>query len=316
MKHAEMSDIINESAATRRELWLLGQPPLQKILDFVDDLGVDKPGSCRRALIDEWRAANDYCEELVVREAGVADMAECSALEPELAPLVAQLVADARYRRTFDILPTRIAMVELDRLVVCQNHVTYDFVEALKPRLSPNPDPAALFRFCLPLEEPRAPVRIRRVGSQRYVFQCDSTDFRFHESVMLGPHQVSGHEPFGALAGIVGLMVGFSANFLNVIHDDDSNRLLLNNGYHRACALRELGITHVPCVVQTVTRRDELDLTAKSIVSQNPGYYFNSPRPPMLKDFGDPRIRKMVTTKKVVRVIEVSFDVADHLIHE
>lgn len=302
--------------ASSQELWLLGQPPLQKLLDFVEDQGVGELAANPKLLIDEWRAANDYYEELAKREAGIADMIECSAVDRSLEPLVEELMADPRYRRTFDVLPTRVAMVELDRLVVCQNHVTYNFVEDLKLRLGPKPDLGTLFRFCLPLETPRAPVEIRQAGTHRYVFRCDSTDFRFHESVLLRPDQIVGHEAYGALAGVVGLMVGFSSNFLNAICDDDSHRLLLNNGYHRACALRELGITHAPCLIQTVTRRDELDITAKSIVAQNPGYYFNAPRPPLLKDFGDPRIRKMVPIKKVVRMIQVSYEIDDHLIHE
>jgi hypothetical protein len=315
MNESENISTIRAEAASRDELWLLGQPPLHKFLDFVDDQGVGEQVSNAQLLVDQWRAANDYYEELAKNEAGIADMIECSGIDRRLQPLAEEVMADARYRRTFDTLPARIAMVELDRLVVCQNHVTYNFVEDLKSRLGPHPDPEALFRFCLPLDTPQTPVEIRKVGSQRYVFRCDSTDFRFHESVLLHPDQIVGHEAHGALAGIVGLMVGHSSNFLNAIHDDDSNRLLLNNGYHRACALRELGITHAPCLVQTVTRRDELDITAKPIVSENPGYYFNAPRPPVLKDFGNPRIRKMIPVKKVVRMIEISFEVDDHLIH-
>lgn len=316
MNHSERGGASSLEPANHRELWLLGQPTLQKFLNFVEEQGTEELASNPKLLVDQWRTANDYYEELEKREAGIADMIECSALDRSLEPLVEELIADPRYRRTFDILPTRIGMVELDRLVVCQNHVTYNFVESLKLRLGLNSDLQSLFRFCLPLETPSAPVEIRQAGSQRYVFRCDSTDFRFHESVLLRPDQISGHETYGALAGVVGLMIGFSSNFLNAIYDDDSHRLLLNNGYHRACALRELGITHAPCLIQTVTRRDELDITAKSIVAKNPGYYFNAPRPPLLKDFGDPRIRKMVPTKKVARMIQVSYEIEDHLIHE
>lgn len=316
MNQVKRASISTQETASQQELWLLGQPPLQKFLDFVEDQGVGECVPNRKSLIDQWRAANDVYEELAKCEAGVADMSECSALHHSLEPLVEELIADPRYRRTFDILPTRIAMVELDRMVICQNHVTYNFVEELKLRLGPNPDLATLFRFCLPLEAPSAPVEIRQVGSRRYVFRCNSTDFRFHESVLLRADQIAGHEAQGTLAGVVGLMVGFGSNFLNAICDDDSNRLLLNNGYHRACALIELGITHAPCLIQTVTRRDELDIAAKSIVAENPGYYFNAPRPPLLKDFGNPRLRKLVPTKKAVRMIEVSYEINDHLIHE
>jgi hypothetical protein len=91
-------------------------------------------------------------------------------------------------------------------------------------------------------------------------------------------------------------------------------RLLLHNGYHRACALRAMGITHAPCIVQTVTRPDELDLTAKAAVTEDPAFYFGTARPPVLKDFFDPKIRKKLPVHKQVRMIEVNFEVRDYLV--
>lgn len=301
-------------APTHEEMWLLGQAPLQKYLDFLEDLALDPVSAQRARLVQEWSRAAAYYEELERSEAGSADRPDCLPLGPELAPLAAQVMLSPRYTRTFDSLPTRIAMVELSRLVVCQNHVTRSFVDQLKAELGPHPDPAALFRFCLPLDDARAPVKLRKIGSKRYVFESDSTDFRFHESVLLRPDQLTGHEAFGTIAGVVGLIVGYSANFLNAVCDDDSGRLLLHNGYHRACALLELGITHAPCVIQTVTNRDELDIVAKPIVANDPGYFFNGPRPPLLKDFANPRIRKLLPIKKLTRMIEVNFEIKDYFL--
>ncbi|WP_283445373.1 hypothetical protein [Noviherbaspirillum suwonense] len=303
-------------AAGQQELWILGQPPLKKYLDFVDDLGREGANGIRSDRVNEWRNANDYYELLMRTERNIADAIETFSLPSELDDCAAELAADPRFRHTFESLPTAIKMVELDRLVVCQNHVNRNFVEMLKSRLGQAADIASLFRFCLPLEEYQAPVQIREADSRRYIFRSSSTDFRFHEALMLKPGQISGHESFGQIAGVIGLVVGFSSNFLNAIHDDDSGRLVLNNGYHRACALSELGITHAPCIVQTVTRRDELDLIAKPIVANDPGYFFNSPRPPLLKDFKDPKIRKLCATKKVARTIEVSYEIRDYLVEE
>lgn len=304
------------SAALHEEMWLLGQAPLQKYLDFADDRGVDAAAPRRAGLVAEWRAAAAYYEELEDRERGIADRLGRAPLAPALQPLAAQLMNSARFTRTFDSLPTQVQMVELGRLVLCQNHVTRSFVDELKARLGPDPEPAALFRFCLPMGDAPAPVQIRKVGSRRYVFRSDSTDFRFHESVLLQAGQLNGYDAYGAVSGVVGLVVGYSSNFLNAVCDDDSQRLLLHNGYHRACALLELGITHAPCVVQTVSCRDELDIVAKPIVANDPGYFFNGPRPPLLKDFADPRIRKLLPVKKLTRMIEVNFEVKDYFVEE
>src|SRR5467141_1328552 len=166
------------------EIWLLGQPPLSRLLQFVRDTVVDGPAVDRAALTAEWRAANDYYQELEQSDAGLAGLA-------------AEVQAHPHYRRCFNTLPSSFGMVELDKLIVCQRHVTHNFVEAIKTRLGPEPDPEALFRFCLPLETPDTPVEIREVGLRRYVFRCESTDFRFHEPVLLRPEQVNDYEGFG-----------------------------------------------------------------------------------------------------------------------
>ena len=296
------------------EIWLLGHPPLRSYLDFVEHTVIGGAAMDRAALVDEWRAANDYYYELRESEAGIADQTECRDLDPALTPLAAEVRKDPRYRCSFDTLPTSFGVVELDRLVVWQTHVDRQFIEILKSQLGPAPDAAALFRFCLPLGRSEAPVRIQRVGSKRFVFTSDSSDFRFHEPVLLRPDQIRDYDTFGPIAGVVGLVVGFGSNFLNVIRGDD--RFILHNGYHRACALRELGITHAPCIIQTVTGRDEIDIAAKRVVAQDPGFYFKHARPPLLKDFFDPKLRKVLPVPKISKMIEVNFEVRDFEVQE
>jgi hypothetical protein len=298
--------------AGQEEMWLLGQAPLRKYLDFIDDMGLGIDPALRPQLVREWSDAALYYEELEQREAKIADHPDCPPLDAAMLPLAEEVMASARCRRTFDSLPSRIQMVDVERLVVCQNHVTRSFVEAIKERLGPDPDPVALFRFCLPLADGPAPVRISAAGSRRYLFRSESTDFRFHEPVLLEPEQLANYASFGSVAGVLALVVGFSSNFLNAVHDDDSGRLLLHNGYHRACALLELGIRYAPAIVQTVTSRDELDIVAKAVVASDPGYFFNAPRPPLLKDFRDPRIRKILPIKRMSRVIELNYEVRDY----
>jgi hypothetical protein len=296
------------------EAWLLGQAPLRKYLDFVDDMGAPGMAPPRPDLVREWNAAAQHYEALAEREANIADHPVCPELDPALTPLIERTLASPRYTRTFDSLPSCIRMVDLAHLVVCQNHVTQTFVDAVRLRLEPAPDPLALFQCCLPLEDGAGPVDIREAGSRRYVFRSASTDFRFHEPVLLREDQMNGYRPDGAVAAALGLVVGFSCNFLNAVCDDDSGRVLLQNGYHRACALLALGVRYAPCVVQTVASRDELDLVAKSVVSNDPGYFFNAPRPPLLKDFLDPRLCKQVPVKKMMRVIELSYEVRDYFV--
>ena len=115
---------------------------------------------------------------------------------------------------------------------------------------------------------------------------------------------------------MIGVVVGYGSNYLNALYDDDHGRMVLNDGYHRACALLELGVTHAPCIVQTVSRRDELDIAARQVVANDPGYFFNGPRPPLLRDYADPHIAKLVAVKRLTKTVEVSIDVREFYVEQ
>lgn len=303
------ADVSPGGEGVREEVWLLGQPALADYLDFVERRVVGGAVD-RRALVDGWRAANDHYHALETREAGIADRAGLLDLPAAMTPLAEALAESAAFGRTFDRVPTRFGMVELDKLVVSQRRVTLPFVEALRARLEPAPDAAELFRFCQPLERRDPPVAIRRLGNGRFAFVSPSNDLRFHEAALLRPDQLAGYETFGPVAGAIGLVVGYGSNFLSVIRSE--TRMALHNGYHRACALRAAGFTHAPAVIQTVTRRDELDLVAAAAIAEDPAFYFRAKRPPLLKDFFDPRIRRVLPVRPVEKVVEVSFEIRDY----
>jgi hypothetical protein len=80
--------------------------------------------------------------------------------------------------------------------------------------------------------------------------------------------------------------------------------------------MRTLGITHAPCIIQTVTRRDELNIAASKAVAEAPEFYCRSARPPLLKDFFDPRIRKVLPVRKIRKMIEVKFKMREFHVAE
>jgi hypothetical protein len=275
---------------------------------------VDGADLDRSILVGDWRRANEYYQELEESETGIADEIEVLELDPMLAPLVADVTADSRYRHTFKTFSTRFGMVELDRLGLFQTWVSQLGTDRLQERLGPAPDPQELFRFCQPPEVPEAPVKIRKVGAERYVFTCESTDFRGLVPVLLRPDQIRDHETSSRNSGVVGLTAGFGPNFLTGVRLGEDGRVLLQNGYHRAYALRALGITHAPCVIQTVTGPDELEVVVPAKVAQDLDFYFASARPPLLKDFFDPKIRKVHQVYKTLKTVEVEFKLREYYV--
>jgi hypothetical protein len=287
-------------------LYIIGRPTLRQFQRFVRHHAV-KP-DYEGDLTNEWNAACEYLRSLEKEEAGLADDPVIAKLGPEYEPLLIEFLKDPLIRNGFNTVPTEVATIELDRLVVYQKHIDLTYVRQLQKRLSPTPGMDEIFRTCLPYDHPQPPVKWLKQGD-KFIFMSPSNDLRFLGTMSLRPEHIADYPPPGDLVGVVGLAVGFGSNFLNAAYFN--KRLILHNGSHRAYALREMGITHVPCIIEHVSSLEELKVVASSEVYNNPDLYLKHPRPPMLKDYFNPRLRKVMPVHRVLRQITVKFDVEE-----
>jgi hypothetical protein len=252
---------------------------------------------------NEWRNANDHIRELEKTEPGIADNPPLH--EPSNRELADQVLNHPVVRKSFSVVPYSIQDVELDRLVVYQKHINVDYVEQLKTSMRGSRDDRSTFAMAFPLGRDLPPVSLGRVSQNAFAFVSLSTDIRLLDAVVLEPSQIVGYQPAGYPASVVALVVGFGSNLLSAIHVE--NRLVLNNGSHRAYALRDLGFTSVPCLIQHVTRREELSVIAQGELVERTDVYLQSPRPPLLKDYFDPLLRKEVDVLGKVRQVRIGF---------
>lgn len=292
--------------ATEQFIYLLGRPTLNGFLRFAKSEQLGEELMDPKILRKEWLAAQSYIQELEKTEAGCADGAVVQELPKRLAPLRKKLEADPVFQKSYDTLPTKIGMVELERLVVYQKHINIDFAAKLKADLGPKPNLEEVFRLALPYHHPEPPARWMKTHGDGYVFMSPSNDMRYLGSVVLKPSELTTRRFHGSVVGIVGLLVGFGSNFLNVVQS--KNRLVLRNGSHRAYALRDLGVTHAPAIVQTIESPDDLRVADGGALRDNPELYLDNPRPSMLKDYFNPRLRKVVTVPRQVRQIRIEYE--------
>jgi hypothetical protein len=295
-------------ASSHEALYLIGRPSLKRFIRYVQSHAVEEPSES--GLAEEWQAAKGVVETLAQEEAGLADGPVMGKLGSEYEPLLIEFLKDPLVRAGFNSVPTEVALVELDRLVVYQKHIDVTYAGELARYLGPAPSRAQIFRTCLGHDHPRPPVKWSRVHGDSFVFVSASNDLRFLGTMRLEQNQIKDHAPPGNVAGIVGLAVGFGSNFLNAVYAE--NRLVLSNGSHRAYALRSLGVTHVPCIVQHVSTRDQLDLVAPPQVESNPDRYFKHPRPMLLKDYFDPRLHKVMRCHRRLQQVTVRFEVEEN----
>ena len=288
-------------------LYLLGRPTLKRFLRFVRSHAVRPPDD--GTLTDEWEAAYNFVRTLEKEEAGAADNPPIVRLEVngKNEALLTEFLKDPLVRNNFNTMPSEVAFIELDRLVVYQHHIDLTYARLLERELGPSPSEEQIFRTALMHDHPRPAVKWSRAHGNTFVFMSPSNDMRFLGSMSLKPGNITDYAPPGDLAGVVGLAVGFGSNFLNAIYAE--NRLILTNGSHRAFVLRKLGVTHVPCIIQHVSLREKLEVVADSEVVQNPDYYLKHPRPSMLKDYFNPKLHKVMPVQRQLRQVTIKFEV-------
>jgi len=284
-------------------VFICGRPSLQGYISFVRDQAIAPPDE--RTLTEQWnRGAKEYARRQRT-EAGIADDVTIDPLPRAFAPLEKQLRSDPVFMSGFDSVPTELGIVDLDRLVIYQRHIDLSFVETLKARFGRKPSAETIFRTCLLSDYPTPPVKWMRTASDTFVFLSPSNDLRYLGTMTLEERHITGYTLPGACVGIVGLGVGFGSNFLNAIHVN--GRLVLHNGSHRAYALRSIGVTHAPCIVQRVGSLEELKIVTTSDLQRNPDRYLRPKRPPMMRDYFDPKLHRIIKCVRRLKQVRVKF---------
>jgi hypothetical protein len=69
--------------------------------------------------------------------------------------------------------------------------------------------------------------------------------------------------------------------------------------------MRAAGHQHVPCLVQNVTRPEELEVLLAPEVQQRLDLYLQSPRPPMLRDYFDEQLHVRIPAPRIGRQVRV-----------
>jgi hypothetical protein len=251
--------------------------------------------------------ANDRITGLLGWQPGFADGGTIIPIPADQQRMVSEVEADPMFERSFSVVETTFGLAEIDRLVPLQKFVNLHQVARLQQHLARSLTPSRIFRLCLPADHPHPQVQQTRVANNTWVFASRSNDLRFLDATVFGPDQVFGYVPQGPVAGVVGLVVGFSSNFVNVIRID--NRMVLGNGTHRAYALRKLGITHLPCIIQHIKRGAELPLVLAPQHLQLVPQLVQGVRPPVFADFFDPLLSKTLRLPPFNYQVRIRFEV-------
>jgi len=214
---------------------------------------------------------------------------------------------DKKFSHTFQQLPTKFEVVEIDKLIACQSTVSLQYIEKLIKEFPGNFDFDALIDICLSLDKTVPEVSDIRANEQTIVYSSENTDFRFLGALQKPLTEIAldtsstGGIPTRALV----LLFGYGGSPVNALGVGD--RYFLNNGFHRVYALRKSGVTHIPILVQEIANPAlEFPATYQNIPKE---YLLASQRLPMMEDYFDPLMTielKQKARRRGVKVVWMS----------
>ncbi len=287
-------------------VFLMGRPPMSEFLGVVSSQ-VDYSASQLGQLADDWRKVSLLLDGMQTSQADSSNNPKYLDVPDGLNSLAEQALADEIFQRSFSVVKPVIRMVELDTLVVSQKHINLNYVQEIKSKLGKAPSEEAVFKTCIPIDHPMPAISASRVSPNAFVFVSQSADLRVLDSTLLKANQINNYSTSGPMAAMLGMAVGTGSNCLNAMFVN--GRMVLNNGSHRAYALRALGFTHAPCMVQQITNKEELEIVATAEFLQNPALFIDAPRPAMLKDYFDDKLIKILPVQRKNRQIKISYTV-------
>lgn len=289
------------------ELYRLGASTLSDYVEYVRRRSYNAADLNEATLIEQWRRARQYFDSLAQTESGLADGAPVSELSPPMTALLEHVMADRYFQHAYGALPISFGVVELDRLAVFQRSIALENSRRLADLLDRPVNDAAIFRFCLPYDQPAPTSRMIRGGRNRFVVESADANLRYFGAEPLEAAIAAELSADGPLACALALKIGFGSSYLNVVRL--GQRMVLNNGYHRAHALRSLGVTHVPCVIQVIAHSDELAYAGGSELIDEQESLFCAPRPPLFKDFFDQRLTTVWRVARTRIQLQINIDV-------
>jgi hypothetical protein len=159
-----------------------------------------------------------------------------------------------------------------------------------------------LIEICL-LGSGSEPIQHMEVSKNFHVFSSQSSDLRFLGSFLkdLTPQDMGYAELGGLPATAVIGFIGYGAAEINAYQV--GGKIVLNNGFHRVYALRELGYKQLPILVQEI-KNPSLEFPAQ-IFGVSSNYLLNHQRPVMVKDFFEPEFVIKFKVPRTIRTVKI-----------
>ena len=272
-------------------------------------LGVEE--SEQAQILQSWEKLQPRVQALLQNEIGVAEAIGISDIPPEHQKVIEQFASDRLFQKSFSMLPTGFALVEIDKLVAAQRTVNQDYVQKLLESVPPNPQLGDLLTICVSPTRQMSPIQHLEIGQgAAHIFSSPNSDMRFLGSFKkdLVPADLEYAMGGGIPAAAIISFVGYGSAPINVLYAN--HRVVLNNGFHRVYALRSIGVKQIPVVVQSV-QNPALEFPPQ-VAGLPKEYLLGAPRPMLMKDFFEPDFTISLRVTERLKVVTVATQIAQN----
>jgi len=286
-----------------RQQYLFAFATQAEVLQYVRTQTISEEVARLPEIFRAWLSVQPRVAEVTQREAGIADGIRVTEIPAEHQAKLESFGADNLFRKSFSVLPVHFGLVEIDKLVAAQRTVNLDYVASLTAKFPKNPTLDQLLDICASPKREMEAIQHLEVAPNTHVFSSPNSDIRFLGAFVKQltnedlEHAMAGGLPAAAVISFI----GYGSAPINVLQWQ--NRVVLNNGFHRVYALRSMGVTEIPVVIQQVTN-PQLEFPAQ-VVGLPKEYLLGAPRPVIMKDFFEPDFTTTLKVRDRLKMVTV-----------
>lgn len=302
--------VIPVGTHTFRQLYLFAFATQAEVQQHVRTQTLEEEATRLSQIMDTWAQLQPRVAEIVQREAGFAEAMTIAPIPEEHARKLEGFASDPLFQRTYAGLPTQFAQIEIDRLIAPQRTVNLDYVDRLRKSYPQVPTLDELLDICTSPKRDMDAIQHLEIAPNTHAFSSPNSDIRFLGAFFkeVTPEDLAYAATGGIPAAAIIAFVGYGAAPVNVLQV--GSRFVLNNGFHRVYALRALGITHIPVVLQQI-RNVQLEFPP-AVAALPREYLLNAPRPVLMKDFFEPDFAITLSARDRIKVVTMGVALNQH----
>lgn len=310
-----------DSSDTEEKLFLLGFMPMNEISGLVvGELGesVDL-----KRIKELWLPKTKEAQQLVQTDKRLLDDEKLKEIVKDLDPKYENKIKEVKEK--LDLNPFwqankySIKLVKIDELITLQGGVNLDRANKLSKNISKNATMEQLIDYTIDMDRKPELIHHHQISNNAILFSTDNHDVRPGKiEVRQIPKDIDQdiskeNIPAVVLPVMEGDAVIYCLKTFNFVPLPNGTQkknyyLRIQNGLHRAYALRSLGIEYMPCLVVEPTSLAEAGLITGQWTPERRAQEV-SIRPPLMKDFFNSNLTEKFDVRKTKMCIKVEWKI-------